>query len=86
MKVIITIKDGAVTLAIEDAIYAVGSHEPNEDKREVKKMLAEKRAVFEDLWDCGMCRNAGDLCAMHEKMEAEGKKPPKYRHYAEKGK
>ena len=31
---------------------------------------------FDDRWDCEMCRNAGDFCDMHEKMEADGKSAP----------
>lgn len=33
---------------------------------------------FKDPWDCLMCRNAGDLCTMHEQMSADGKSFPKY--------
>jgi hypothetical protein len=33
---------------------------------------------FADPWNCEMCRHAGSLCVMHEKMTAEGQKPLKY--------
>lgn len=34
--------------------------------------------TFMDPWDCGMCRNAQDLCLMHENMEAKGQNPPRF--------
>jgi hypothetical protein len=43
-------------------------------------MMAEQRRNFTDPWNCGMCRNAGDLCTMHESMTRDGKKPPAYIH------
>jgi hypothetical protein len=38
--------------------------------------LAKRRRVFNDSWDCQMCRNAGSLCKLHEGMQKDGKKPP----------
>jgi hypothetical protein len=48
---------------------------------EVVKAADTRRSEFVDRWNCGMCRNAGDLCLLHEKMEKDGKKPPKYNHW-----
>lgn len=47
------------------------------DSAKVEAMMDEQRADFDDPWNCGMCRNAGALCLMHEKMTADGKVPPK---------
>lgn len=44
-----------------------------------RSKTTERREVFDDPWDCEMCRNAGDLCQMHDTMELNGQKPPKYR-------
>lgn len=33
--------------------------------------------VFDDPWDCAVCRGAGDLCTLHETMARDGKKPPR---------
>lgn len=35
--------------------------------------------AFDNPWDCDMCLNAQSLCVLHEKMENEGKQPPRYR-------
>lgn len=51
------------------------------EAKEVTKVMQEKRASFDDPWDCGVCRNAGDVCEMHESMELDGKKPPRYKQY-----
>lgn len=50
------------------------------DREEVEQMMNDKRAYFDDPWDCQMCRNAGDLCDMHERMTKRGKKPPVLEH------
>lgn len=48
----------------------------DEEQAEITAMMDEQRRNFSDPWDCGMCRNAGDLCTMHESMTRDGKKPP----------
>ena len=56
------------------------------EEAEMTETLNARRKTFVDPWDCGMCRNAGDLCKLHEGLESEGKKAPKYRHWeASKG-
>lgn len=55
---------------------------PNVSQREaVSSAVDARRATFMDPWNCAICCNAGDLCVLHEKLEADGKKPPKYRQY-----
>lgn len=36
---------------------------------------------FKDPWNCAVCRNAGDLCVMHEELTKEGKSLSKYKPY-----
>lgn len=48
------------------------------NRRYRAKLNAKDRVTFADPWNCLMCRNAGELCAMHEKLTADGTNPPKY--------
>lgn len=47
---------------------------PNKVPKQAKR--DKQNFGFDDPWDCMMCRNAGALCLMHEKMTADGKVPP----------
>jgi hypothetical protein len=51
----------------------------HEDRIEVEKVMDEQRANFDNPWDCSVCQNAGALCDLHEKMQADGKSPPKFK-------
>ena len=46
------------------------------ERRDGTRQEVAKPGEFADPWNCEMCRNAGDLCDMHAKMQAEGKQPP----------
>lgn len=47
----------------------------------VKKTEEQEERIdtFVDPWNCAMCCNAQSLCQLHEKMEIDGQKPPKFR-------
>lgn len=56
---------------------------PKPPKPETGAVLAEsdikdsKTGEFKDPWDCMVCRNASDLCVLHEKMTNAGQVPPR---------
>lgn len=37
----------------------------------------ESDEPFDDPWNCQMCRNEGHLCDLHDRLDKDGKKPPK---------
>jgi len=49
-----------------------------DEAEEVETVMNNQRAAFNDPWDCNMCRNAGDLCVLHQGITDDGKKPPRW--------
>lgn len=49
------------------------------DSQDVNAKRAAKAVTFEDPWNCEMCRNAQDLCQLHQGLTDEGKVPSRYK-------